>query len=115
MEMATLQGAGPNPGAFAKLLHDDRSGEWHLLVSNLGPPAAGRTYEAWFITPDQRKLPAGTFDVSSTGEGTLVMQPPEGETIALVAVTDEPHGGVEVPTGQIHLVGAPKAAAAQAG
>jgi anti-sigma-K factor RskA len=68
--------------------------EGTLVVRNLAPAPAGKTYEAWVIkggTP----LPAGTF----TGEGrvafVLTRPAPDG---AMVAVTLERAGGVTKPT-----------------
>ena len=70
------------------------------------PTEAGRTYELWFVTADQRKVPAATFDVGADGDASLVVKPPkELGAIALAAVTEEPSGGVPQPTGAILLVG----------
>jgi len=108
LEMASLAGQGPSPGARGTLLQDPTSGEWQLFVAELPPVQSGRTYEAWFITPEGTKLPAGTFDVDRQGQAEIALRPPAGVTVAAVAVTDEPAGGVAQPTGQIHLVGAPR-------
>jgi anti-sigma-K factor RskA len=108
LEMAALAGQGPSPGARGRLLLDPASGEWQLLVAQLPPSKPGKTYEAWLITADGTKLPAGTFDVDPSGEAELVLRPPAGVTVAAVAITDEPAGGVAQPTGQIHLVGTPR-------
>ena len=108
LQMASLAGQGPSPAARGSLLQDRASGTWHLLVAELPALAAGRTYEAWLITAEGTKLPAGTFDVDPRGEAEVVLQPPSGVTVAAVAVTDEPAGGVAQPTGSIHLLGTPR-------
>ncbi len=93
------------PG-FARILWDQQSRRWHLSTEGLPVPAQGRTYELWFITEDQRKVAAGTFDVDASGQGTLLISLPPGlNDISLAAVTDEPRGGVAQPTGSIHLAG----------
>ena len=70
-----------------------RTGAAALLVSNLRPAPAGKTYEAWVI---QNRSPqrAGTFAAAKPFR--LTRPVPEG---AVVAVTLERHGGVEAPTG----------------
>lgn len=108
LEMAALAGQGPSPGARGVLLQDPTSGEWRLFVAELSPVPSGKTYEAWFITPEGTKLPAGTFDVDAQGEAEIALRPPPGVTVAAVAVTDEPAGGAPQPTGSIHLLGTPR-------
>jgi anti-sigma-K factor RskA len=106
VEVVSLQGHGAQPDAAARIFWDKSRAVWQFFASNLKPAGEGKTYELWFITPDQRKVPAGTFDVDEAGEATLVVHLPEGlGPIALAAVTDEPAGGVEQPTGSIHLLG----------
>ena len=72
-----------------------------LVVANLGPAPAGKTYEAWVVA-GKSAFPAGTF---SGGEGTTVVRltrpVPRG---ALVAVTVEPAGGSKQPTSKPFIV-----------
>jgi anti-sigma-K factor RskA len=92
--------------AFGRILWDQQKQQWHVYVFDLKPPPPGRTYELWFIKPDQTKVPAGTFDTDASGKGSLRVQLPEDiGPIALAAITDEPAGGSPQPTGAIHLVG----------
>jgi anti-sigma-K factor RskA len=106
VEVVSLEGQAPQPEAAARIFWDKSRGVWQLFASNLKSPGPGKTYELWFITADQRKVRAGTFDVDAAGEGSLVAPVPPGlGTIALAAVTDEPAGGVDAPTGSIHLLG----------
>jgi anti-sigma-K factor RskA len=78
-----------------------------VQVIDLTPPAPGREYELWFITEDQQKIPAGTFRVDASGYGIHEVDLPKELTdrVTVAAITDEPIGGVMVPTGQIHLAG----------
>jgi anti-sigma factor RsiW len=106
VEVVSLEGQGTQPDAAARIFWDKSRGTWQLFASNLKSPGPGKTYELWFITADQRKVRAGTFDVDAAGDGALVAQIPPGlGPLALAAVTDEPAGGVDVPTGSIHLLG----------
>jgi anti-sigma-K factor RskA len=68
--------------------------EGTLVVRNLDPAPAGKTYEAWVIkggTP----LPAGTFTGGGRVAFVLTRPVPDG---AIVAVTLERTGGVAKPT-----------------
>ena len=71
-----------------------------LLIRNLGDAPSGKTYEAWVIE-DGRPVAAGMFE--GGGETTVhqLDQPvPPGSQ---VAVTVEPDGGLDAPTGKVLL------------
>jgi anti-sigma-K factor RskA len=106
VQVVTLGGGAPQPGARGRIFWDRSRHEWLFFATELRPVAPGRTYELWLIDDRDRKIPAGTFDVDARGEGQLrVSLPADAGTIVAAAVTDEPAGGVDVPTGSIHLVG----------
>jgi anti-sigma-K factor RskA len=65
-----------------------------LVVKDLVPAPAGKTYEAWVIQGD-RPVPAGTFAGGGQVAFPLTRKVPDG---AIVAVTLERAGGVEQPT-----------------
>ncbi len=101
-----METAGPQPGATARIFWDESRGAWLVFFSNMKMPGPGRTYQLWFITPDQAKISAGTFGVDAAGNASVdVAVPKELGAIALAAVTEEPEGGVPQPTGAIQLVG----------
>jgi anti-sigma-K factor RskA len=113
VQVVSLSGAEPRPGAAsrkgasARLFWDRPARTWHVFAAGLEPLPAGRTYELWFITPAQEKIPAGTFGVNAQGEGEIRVEIPPGlDAIALAAITDEPAGGSPQPTGSIHVAGA---------
>ncbi len=101
--------AGPEPadnGPKGRILWDKENNQWLISVHGLQPPAEGREYELWFITADGKKVPSKTFNTTKHGEGMLVVEMPKDvPNITIAAITDEPLGGVPVPTGSIHLVG----------
>jgi anti-sigma-K factor RskA len=68
--------------------------EGTLVVRNLDPAPAGKTYEAWVIK-DGTALPAGTFTGGGRVAFVLTRPVPDG---AIVAVTLERVGGVGKPT-----------------
>ena len=104
--IVSMAGTGPQPQAAARIFWDEPRGVWHVYAANMKPSDPGRTYQLWFITPDEKKVSAGTFDVGRQGVGEIVViLPRELGPIALAAVTEEPSGGVPQPTGAIQLVG----------
>jgi anti-sigma-K factor RskA len=106
IQVVSLGGADPQKEAAGRIFWDRKNARWTLFAANMKPAGEGKTYELWFITADQKKIRAGTFDVDASGEGSLTVRVPEGiGEIALAAVTDEPAGGVDQPTGSIQLVG----------
>ncbi|HEV2292483.1 MAG TPA: anti-sigma factor [Tepidisphaeraceae bacterium] len=106
LSLIALDGSKPQPNASGRVFWDKDSGRWHVFVFDMQPPPPGREYELWFITADQKKVPAGTFGVDARGRGELVVQvPADLGPLALAAVTDEPVGGSPQPTGAIQLVG----------
>ena len=70
-----------------------------LLVEGLEQLPTERTYELWVVDGDQ-VLPAGLFNTGPQGEARVLV---EGEIRPgmVVAVTEEPAGGVPVATGEI--------------
>jgi anti-sigma-K factor RskA len=89
-----------------RMVVDATSGEAALLVSGLQPPPPGKTYELWAIRGDRPPEPAGLFSVGQ--EGWLAARmPPLHETagITAFAVSVEPAGGSEAPSGPIVLTG----------
>jgi anti-sigma-K factor RskA len=72
-----------------------RNDESALVLRNLEPAPAGKTYEVWVIE-GETPTPAGIFEGGGATSLVSVGQPvPEG---AVVAVTVEPDGGVDQPT-----------------
>jgi hypothetical protein len=106
VQVVSLGGGKPQPGARGRIFWDRARGEWRFYAAELRPPGQGRTYELWLINDRNEKIPAGTFGVDARGEGELhVSLPANIGTIVTAAVTDEPEGGVPQPTGSIQLVG----------
>ena len=88
--------------AKGTLFWNKGDGTWTLMASNLTPLPAGKTFELWIITAKGEKIAAGTFDATPAGTAMHEMKlPADVGPIQLAAVTDEPIGGVEKPTGQI--------------
>lgn len=106
VQLVSLDGSPQQPAAKGRVFWDKDRNLFHLYAAGLKKLAPGRTYEMWFINSEKQKLPAGTFSLISHGEGALVAKPPpEAGAIVALAVTDEPDGGSDQPTGQIQLQG----------
>jgi anti-sigma-K factor RskA len=110
MESQQLQlvalASGDQSVATGRILWDKDHNYWHVQVFNLKAPPPGKTYEVWFIKPDDTKIRAGIFDTDASGSGRLTVKVPDGiGPLKLAAITDEPAGGVDQPTGSVRLYG----------
>lgn len=105
--LATVALTSPTqPNARGQVLWDRDRQQWRVTVSNLGPTAAGREYELWVIPAGGAPIRSQTFQVAGDGASTLVVPLPANlGPLATAAITDEPIGGVDAPTGKIHLAG----------
>jgi len=76
-----------------------------LVASDFPKPPEGRTYELWLIaSTSPAPIPAGVFDPDAQGNVLHTWQQPiQVAAVKALAVSDEPPGGVPVPTGKIHL------------
>ena len=82
----------------ARMFWDQQHGAWTFVAHHIPMPKAGRTYQMWLVTPTA-KISAGTFMPNQSGE--VMMQatyPLPKDSLAAVAVTDEPMGGSPQPT-----------------
>jgi anti-sigma factor RsiW len=100
MTLASTARAAPTGMMFWDQRHD----AWTFVAHRVPMPRAGRTYQLWLVTPSA-KISAGTFMPSPEGE--VMMQATYAlakDSLAAVAVTDEPMGGSPEPTTQPFLV-----------
>jgi anti-sigma-K factor RskA len=99
-----LAGQSPAPRAFARGFWSRSSG-LIFTASNLPPLPGGRTYQLWIVTPNA-PVSAGLLKPGEKGDVHAVFAPPRGGlSLAALAVTNEPEGGVPAPTGEKYLVG----------
>jgi anti-sigma-K factor RskA len=92
-ELGTRPEAVPLTGASGSVIVTPGN-EATLVVKDLAPAPAGKTYEAWVIQ-DNQPVRAGTFGGGGQVAFPLTRKVPEG---AIVAVTLEQAGGVDQPT-----------------
>jgi hypothetical protein len=106
-QVAVMTLASATPTAPTGMMFwDQRHDAWTFVAHRVPMPKAGRTYQLWLVTPTA-KISAGTF--APTPEGEVMMQATYAlpkDSLAAVAVTDEPMGGSPEPTTQPFLVAA---------
>lgn len=103
--MTELAGTNAAPGAHAMLAYD-KSGHAMLMAKGLPAAPSGKAYQLWFIK-DGKKMPGKVFTTDAAGNGSVEDQIPEVALgSAVFAITLEPAGGVQVPTGAVYLLSA---------
>ena len=102
----TLAGADPQPDATGTLVYDPQTRGVIMLARGFKPAAPGETYQLWLVTDDGRKVSVGTFNVAANGQATLTTTlDADPGTAVVTAVTNEPVGGSDQPTGQFQMLG----------
>jgi anti-sigma-K factor RskA len=73
------------------------AGAWHLDVSHLPQPGAGRVYQAWVMRRGRDVEPSTVFVLARDGSSTVAI-PQSLSSGDQVLVTQEPAGGSPAPT-----------------
>jgi len=98
-----LDGVDLGAGATAKLAYD-KNGRAMLMADKLPAVPEGKAYQLWFIVGKNPPMPGKTFVPDNSGKGMLKDQmPATAMDSAVFAITMEPVGGVDAPTGPIYL------------
>ena len=104
-QVAVMKLASAGPTAPSGMMFwDQRRDAWTFVAHQVPMPKTGRTYQLWLVTPTA-KISAGTFTPTPNGE--VMMQATYAlpkDSLAAVAVTDEPMGGSPEPTTEPFLV-----------
>lgn len=102
--VVTMASAGPQTPS-ARMFWDQSVNAWTFVAHNLPKPRAGRTYQLWLVTASQ-KISAGTFAPGANGEAVVrATYALAKDSLAAVAVTDEPEAGSAQPTTVPFIVG----------
>ena len=102
--VVTMASAGPKTPS-ARMFWDQSVNAWTFVAHNLPKPKAGRTYQLWLVTASQ-KISAGTFAPGANGEAVVrATYALARDSLAAVAVTDEPEAGSAQPTTAPFIVG----------
>ena len=105
VQSVLLAGLGPSPGAKGRTYVNPSTRDALFYAFDLPSLPADKTYELWFIAAG-KPVAAGTFEVDPRGTGTVrVERVTDARQIQAWAVTIEPRGGVQQPTGAMVLKG----------
>ena len=93
----------------ARMFWAQSTNTWTMFAHNLPAPPQGRTYQLWLITRDGQRISAGTFAPDAAGNAAVSAQYPlASDALQMIAVTEEPAGGVPQPTGEVLIAGQPR-------
>ena len=99
----TLAPSDENSSATGQAMWSRERG-FVISASRLGPPPAGRTYQAWLLARGQA-ISAGTFEPDENGSVTFAVNvTPAPPPLISVVVSLEPDGGSRRPDGPPVLV-----------
>jgi anti-sigma-K factor RskA len=92
MRMTSAKG-----GMTAEVAYSRQLGKAAIDVTGLPPAPDGKTYQLWYVGPDQVARSAGLLDADAEGHGSLLLQG-DANRAAAVGMTVEPAGGSARPT-----------------
>ena len=93
----------------ARMFWAQSTNTWTMFAHDLPAPPAGRTYQLWLITRTGQRISAGTFAPDPSGGAVVSAQYPLApDALQMIAVTEEPAGGVPQPTGEVLIAGQPR-------
>jgi anti-sigma-K factor RskA len=93
----------------ARMFWAQATNTWTMFAHDLPVPASGRTYQLWLITRDGQRISAGTFTPDQAGNAVVSAQYPlAADALNMIAVTEEPAGGMPQPTGEVVIAGQPR-------
>jgi anti-sigma-K factor RskA len=92
------------PQANAKVLWDKKSHQWVIYIYDLPMPPPDKDYQLWYVTSDA-KISAAVFRPDAQGRTVLRLSLPSEalKGLAATAVTLEPRGGSDQPTGKFYF------------
>ena len=105
VRVVNLAGQGTNVQASGRLFGDMKQNRWFLYAKDLPPVPADKTYELWFVPKTGNPVKAAVFNTGAN-VAEIEVGVPEGMDVAAAAVTIEPAGGTDSPTGPFALMGA---------
>jgi anti-sigma-K factor RskA len=101
-----LSALAASPSASGTVAFSHAQGTAILEVSGLPPTPDDKEYEVWWIGEKQGPLKAGLFEPLNQGATIVSLDlPPPGEVVLASAITLEPLGGVDKPSGAMYLKG----------
>ena len=84
---------------MGRVLWNRSTNDWMLIAHGLRQPRTGMTYQVWLVTTYGR-ISAGTFMPDSAGKMMMQAKQAVGRNaLRSIAITEEPAGGMQSPTG----------------
>jgi len=107
VKVVDLAGQGNNVQASGRIFWNQGQKRWRFYVRGLPPAPADKDYQLWFVPKAGNPVSAKVFDTDSNGSFEVEIEVPDnaGELKA-AAVTTEPAGGLQLPSGAFALLGA---------
>ena len=106
IRIVNLAGQGQNVQASGRVFWDQKKKHWFFYAKDLPPVAADKIYELWFVPKTGNPVRAAVFNTESNGSTQFDIDVPDGLDLRAAAVTTEPAGGTDQPTGAFALLGA---------
>ncbi|MBN2321590.1 MAG: anti-sigma factor [Acidobacteria bacterium] len=99
-----MAGLAPAPTASGAMLWDVQQNQ--CLIFGFIPSAPeGKTYQLWFLTPSNEKIPSGLLKPDSAGRLYGEFPIPEEISSLTMVITLEPEGGSKIPTLPYYAIG----------
>jgi anti-sigma-K factor RskA len=86
-----------NGSLTAQVAYSKQLGKAAIDVTGLPPAPEGKTYQLWYVGPDQVARSAGLLTADAEGNGSMLLQG-DANAAAAVGMTVEPAGGSTQPT-----------------
>jgi anti-sigma-K factor RskA len=101
-----LVGTAPASSARGRYLWSDQENLGVLFLVNLPQLSEDRVYQLWLLREGSTPVSGGVFSAQADGSARLLVRAGDlGATLTGMAITVEPAGGSETPTGDIVLQG----------
>lgn len=105
LKFVDLKGLEIAPESKGRVLLDPSNKKAIFYAYNLGQAPKEKDYQLWMLK-GSKPISAGVFSIDEKGVGTIRFKTiPETKNLTAFAVTLEPKGGVEQPTGDMYLLG----------
>ena len=98
-EQRTISADVEAAGASAELQVEGDQAK--LVAENLPAPPEGKVYEVWLMPEDSDTPEPTNVLFTPRGDGSAEAAIPSVDGVRQVLVTDEPHGGLDAPTGDV--------------
>ena len=105
VRVVDLAGQGQNAQASGRIFWDQKQKHLYFFAKDLPRVPADKAYELWFVPKAGNPVRAIVFNTESNGSIEFDIGVPEGIDIGAAAVTTEPAGGTDAPTGAFALLG----------